>query len=76
MSNICTDDLRENGAREGRLVKTQWPPDLDEWRDHHAEAEHPDEGDHQPDVQPGKDPRVVGVAGDQNVPEISRKNRF
>ncbi len=51
-------------------MKTQRPPDLDEWRDHHAEAEHPDEGDHQPDVQPGKDPGVVGVTGDQNVPKI------
>ena len=60
-------------AGEGRFVKSEGTPDLDQRRHHHPEAEDPDEGDHQPDVQSGKDPGVVGVARDQDVPEKVEK---
>ena len=55
-------------------MKAQGPPQLHQWGHHHPEAEKPDEGDHEPDVEAGKDSRVVGVAGDQDVPEIGRGN--
>jgi hypothetical protein len=50
-------------------VESEGAPDLDERRHHHAEAEEPHEGDHEPDVEAGEDAGVVGVARNQDVPE-------
>jgi hypothetical protein len=50
-------------------VEPESAPDLNEGRHHHPEAEDPDEGDHEPDVEAGEDPGVVCVAGYQDVPE-------
>ena len=58
----------EYGAGEGGLVEPELPPDLDQGRDEHAEAEGPHREDHQEDVRAGVDPLVGRVARDEHVP--------
>lgn len=56
-------------TRKGLLLKPKLAPDLDQGRHQHAKGKDPDKDDHETNVGLGVDLAVVGVAGDQDVPE-------
>lgn len=58
----------EDGAGEGWGVEAQLPPDPEERRDHHAEGEEPDEGDHEVYEVLAVHSVIQVVMRDENVP--------
>lgn len=59
----------EDGAGEGGRIEAQATPQTEERRDHHAEGEEPDQGDHEVNEVLTVHAVVEAVVSDEDVPE-------